>query len=45
MGDPPRDGDHNDDHKIISFPNFNSVENLRFLGSVEAYDSYNGIVS
>ena len=34
-----------DDHKISSVPNFNSVQNLRPLGSVEAYNSYNGIVS
>ena len=33
-----------DDHKISSVPNFNSVQNLRPLGSVEAYNSYNGIV-
>ena len=34
-----------DDHKISSVPNFNSVQNLRPLGSVEAYNFYNGIVS
>ena len=34
-----------DDHKISSGPNFNSVQNLRPLGSVETYNSYNGIVS
>ena len=33
-----------DDHKISSVPNFNSVQNLRPLGSVEAYNFYNGIV-
>ena len=33
-----------DDHKISSVPNFNSVQNFRSLGSVEAYNSYNGIV-
>ena len=31
-----------DDHKISSVPNFNSVQNLRPLGSVEAYKFYNG---
>ena len=34
-----------DDHKISSVPNFNSVQNLRPLSSVEAYNFYNGIVS
>ena len=34
-----------EDHKISSVLNFNSVQNLRPLGSVEAYNSYNGIVS
>ena len=33
-----------DDHKISPVPNFNSVQNLRPLGSVEAYNFYNGIV-
>ena len=33
-----------DDHKISSVPNFNSVQNLRPLGSVEAYNFYNGVV-
>ena len=33
-----------DDHKISSVPNFNSVKNLRPLGSVEANNFYNGIV-
>ena len=33
-----------DDHKICSVPNFNSVQNLRPLGSVEAYNFYNGVV-
>ena len=33
-----------DDHKISSVPNINSVQNLRPLGSVEAYNFYNGIV-
>ena len=33
-----------ENHKISSVPNFNSVQNLRPLGSVEAYNSYNGIV-
>ena len=32
------------DHKISSAPNFNSVQNLRPLGSVEAYNFYNGVV-
>ena len=30
-----------DDHKISSVPNFNSVQNLRPLGAVEADNSYN----
>ena len=33
-----------DDRKIHSVPNFNSVQNLRPLGSVEAYNFYNGVV-
>ena len=33
-----------DDPKISSVRNFNSVQNLRPLGSVEAYNFYNGIV-
>ena len=33
-----------DDHKISSVQNYNSVQNLRPLGSVEAYDFYNGVV-
>ena len=33
-----------DDHKISSVPNFNSVQNLRPLGSMEEYNSYNGVV-
>ena len=32
-----------DDHKISYVPNFNSVQNLRPLGLVEAYNFYNGI--
>ena len=33
-----------DDHKISSVQNYNSVQNLRPLGSVEAYNFYNGVV-
>ena len=33
-----------DDHKISYVPNFNSVQNLWPLGSVEAYNVHNGIV-
>ena len=33
-----------DDHKISSVPNFSSAQNLRPLGSAEAYNSYNGVV-
>ena len=33
-----------DDHKISSVPTFNSVQNLRPLGSVEAYNFYRGII-
>ena len=32
-----------DDHKISSVQNFSSVKNFRYLGAVEAYNSYNGI--
>ena len=32
-----------DDHKISSVQNYNSVQNWRPLGSVEAYHFYNGI--
>ena len=32
-----------DDHKISSVSNFNFVQNLRPLGSAEAYNSYNGV--
>ena len=34
-----------DDHKSSSVQNFSSVRNFRPLGVVEAYDSYNGVVS
>ena len=33
-----------DDQKISYVPNFNSVQNLWPLGSVEAYNFYNGVV-
>ena len=32
-----------DNDKISYVPNFNSVQNLRPLGSVEAYNFYNGV--
>ena len=33
-----------DNLKISSFPNFNSEQNMRPLGSVEAFNFYNGVV-
>ena len=33
------------DHKISSVQNFSPVQNVRPLGAVEAYNSYNGVVS
>ena len=44
VGDPARDGDL-DDHKISFVQKFCSVPNFRPLGAVEAYNSYNGVVS
>ena len=32
-----------DDHKISFVQNSSSVQNLRSLGAVEAYNSYNGV--
>ena len=34
-----------DDNMISFVQNFSSVQNFRSLGAVEAYNSYNGIVS
>ena len=34
-----------DDNKISSVQNFRSVQIFRSLGAVEAYNSYNGVVS